>query len=440
MVHVCLVATSGYLHSPVRNELCHLVSGLSHWDLSIAVINVGYGFEGSFTMLKDYRFQSAYLAGNHPSGEDNSVAGNRFEGGLAGMLRVPFPRNFVQGIDTQKLDFERRCIMSYVNGRWQRGGWWWFYAYALLLKTPVGALILCIMACLVYVARVVQANARFEEAFLIVPVALILCVASWQIGFTVHTRYVIPVLPFIFVWSGQSALLSTFGCRRTPGLALLCVVLASLESVWIFPHSQSFFNSLAGGPRRGHEYPLDSNIAWGQDLYYLREWLDDHPEATPFALACITWIDPALIGIHSDLPPAGPKSVSASCECNRCSKTGPLPGWYGIDVNFLQGSREGTPNKNGDWVSPADECCDLTYFQRFRHVAVAGYSVYIYHITPRDANRVRRELGLPELPEDWQHEQEPTTLDDNAEFRGIIRRQEAPIFSRLNKVSIVDQW
>ena len=27
-----------------------------------------------------------------------------------------------------------------------------------------------------------------------------------------------------------------------------------------------------------------------------------------------------------------------------------------------------------------------------------GYTVYIYHITPDDANRVRRELGMAELP------------------------------------------
>ncbi len=33
---------------------------------------------------------------------------------------------------------------------------------------------------------------------------------------------------------------------------------------------------------------------------------------------------------------------------------------------------------------------------------MAGYSIYIYHMTLDEANRVRRELGLPELPQDWQ--------------------------------------
>ena len=31
---------------------------------------------------------------------------------------------------------------------------------------------------------------------------------------------------------------------------------------------------------------------------------------------------------------------------------------------------------------------------------MAGYSIYIYHITLDEANRVRRELGLPELSEE----------------------------------------
>ena len=38
---------------------------------------------------------------------------------------------------------------------------------------------------------------------------------------------------------------------------------------------------------------------------------------------------------------------------------------------------------------------DHTYFQRFRPVATAGYSIFIYHIDRDECNRVRAELGLP---------------------------------------------
>ena len=37
---------------------------------------------------------------------------------------------------------------------------------------------------------------------------------------------------------------------------------------------------LTAGPRNGPRHLLDSNIDWGQDLFYLKDWLDEsHPEA-----------------------------------------------------------------------------------------------------------------------------------------------------------------
>jgi hypothetical protein len=39
----------------------------------------------------------------------------------------------------------------------------------------------------------------------------------------------------------------------------------------------------------------------------------------------------------------------------------------------------------------------FAYFQQFEPVAMAGYSIYIYHITLPAANRVRSELGLVPL-------------------------------------------
>ena len=44
--------------------------------------------------------------------------------------------------------------------------------------------------------------------------------------------------------------------------------------------------------------------------------------------------------------------------------------------------------------------CEHRYFLHFQPVAMAGYSIYIYHITLDEANRVRKEFGLPELSKD----------------------------------------
>jgi hypothetical protein len=55
---------------------------------------------------------------------------------------------------------------------------------------------------------------------------------------------------------------------------------------------------------------------------------------------------------------------------------GPQPGWYAVSVNKLH-----------------DQSRRYAYFERFEPVAMAGYSTWIYHISPEEADRVRRELA-----------------------------------------------
>jgi hypothetical protein len=87
-------------------------------------------------------------------------------------------------------------------------------------------------------------------------------------------------------------------------------------------------------------------------------------------------------------------------------RMGPLPGWYAIDTNYLHGAKLCATDGQGGWQSVAGDGYDLTYFLRFSPVATAGYSTCIYHIAIDEANRVRRELGLPELPKNWRPEKE----------------------------------
>jgi hypothetical protein len=51
-----------------------------------------------------------------------------------------------------------------------------------------------------------------------------------------------------------------------------------MSSLAVYPHSISYFNEIASGPRNGGKYLLDSNINWGQDLLNLKKWLKKDPE------------------------------------------------------------------------------------------------------------------------------------------------------------------
>jgi hypothetical protein len=79
------------------------------------------------------------------------------------------------------------------------------------------------------------------------------------------------------------------------------------------------------------------------------------------------------------VPPTAPNPGHIDGDTDT-STFGPLPGWYALSVNEIYGQSQ-----------------QYRYFLNFRPIAMAGYSIYIYHITTDEANRVRREMGLKPL-------------------------------------------
>ena len=271
-------------------------------------------------------------------------------------------------------------MWSYLRGEWRLGGWWYYYLYAMAVKVPLGIWVLGALAVfLTCTDRRYRAGWR-NELVLLAPALAVLVLVSSQTGFNHHMRYVLPAFPFLFIWISKVGRAFELGHRTVAVMGAAALVWSAGSSLWIYPHSLSYFNESVGGPRRGHEHLVDSNIDWGQDLLYLKRWLDAHPEARPMAVAYRNSYDASVAGIDdSRKPPPGPTGVYATARARE--KLGPMPGWYAISVHLLRHRHE-----------------RYKYFlDYFQPVAMAGYSIYIYHITLDEANRVRRRLGLPEL-------------------------------------------
>jgi hypothetical protein len=346
--------------------------------LGVYLINLGYGFEGSFQRLGEFDFISATLGGE-PA---RRLVGNRFRDSISGMIPVPLPANYVRGIDVQKFDFEVGK-WSYLRGEQKLGGWYYYYIYALAIKTPLGTLSLGALAIVLALASIVYRRPLRDELVLFVPAVSILVLVSSQTGFNRYLRYLLPAVPFIFV--SISRVGKTLGTSPIVLQAATVVLLASsvIGSLGVFPHSMSYFNLLAGGPRGGPAHLLDANIDWGQDLLYLKKWLGNHPEASPFHLQYFGFLNPKVAGIDALPVPACPTLENESLDRERA---GPRPGWHAVSVNDIYGYRH--------YGQPREQ---YTYFQKLEPVAMAGYSIYIYHVSVAEANRVRRDLGLPPL-------------------------------------------
>jgi hypothetical protein len=336
---------------------------------ALLTINQFYGWEGTWRPLQEYRFFSTSLKGAAGAG-----VANRFRGSLLGRLPVPLPASLVEGIDLQKVDFERPT-QSYLRGEIREGGWWWYYLYGLSIKTPVGTLALIILGTLAFLRyRTSHVSQRAVVAFLLLPALAILALVSWQTNVVRHLRYVFPALPFLFVWASQVDIL--VGVSRIRRILLVVMPLvATVVATWSsFPYCISYFNVLVGGSERGHLHLLDSSVDWGQDLYALKQWYDEHPEARPFYLAACGMFDPNLIGIRFDVPPSDVEWTDGQAL---------EAGWYAISLHRLHGmTTQFSPDGRGGWSGPGD----CSYFQLFSPVNRIGYSFAIYHI--RDPVRV----------------------------------------------------
>ncbi len=342
--------------------------------LGVFMLNAAYHFQGSFRRLGEYEFISWRFGG---TAVDTSKFGNRFRSGCLAGLPVPLPEPYVRGIDLQTLDFEKG-YKAYLSGQWQSSGSWYYYLYAFAIKTPVGMQCLMVIAFTVtFLHRYRSSSGWCDEYCLLLPALAIAVVVSSQTGLNAHFRYFLPAFPFLFVWTSKIGRAFVPGHSRlaTVVVALLAWVVAS--SLWTYPHSLSYFNEIIGGPRRGRHHLLGSNVDWGQDLLYLKRWLDEHPEVGSPGLAYYGVASPSdVLGIQFVDVPNGPDSDSIL----QPSELGPQPGWYAISVNLLH-----------------DHTKCYAYFCHFQPATTAGYSICVYYITRDEANRVRQELGLPEL-------------------------------------------
>jgi len=198
-----------------------------------------------------------------------------------------------------------------------------------------------------------------------VPPAVILLLVSSQTGFNHHLRYVLPAFPFAFIAISRVCRAADLGHRRTCLLASLAFAWSLQSSLFVYPHSLSYFNEAVGGPAGGHYHLGNSNVDWGQDLLYLKRWLQDHPEAHPLSLAYdMPLIDPTIVGIQWSVTPRAPQ-----------------PGWHAASINLIH-----------------DRHQRYEYFLDFRPVGRAGHSIWIYHLTPEDVARWQTVSALSPLP------------------------------------------
>ncbi len=353
-------------HKPIEKRLFVIATQMVVMFLFVIwAINCFYGFDGSFDKYGSYSFVSKKLG----------MIDNKNP--LFSEIPVPLPRQFLIGLDTQISDLEKYGQMSYLAGEWREEGRWNYYLYGLWVKWPHGTQLLLLLSIVASVFWT-KTKMRMDEWVLVLPALSVLFIVSSQTEINIHFRYVLPFVGLAFIFMGKTALLAEQS-KIWKTVIVTLVLCSAISSMAVYPHSLAYFNELAGGPRNGHKHMLHSALDWGQDLTYLKWWLEKNPDVKLDGIMYHGGFDPSAIGLVDARPPEGLVKDRKYDEVE-LQKVGPLPGWYAISANSLFGPDE-----------------EYEYFRQLEPHTTAGQTIYVFHISLEGANRMRKELGLAEI-------------------------------------------
>jgi hypothetical protein len=236
--------------------------------------------------------------------------------------------------------------VAFANGEISTTGWWWFFPYAVAIKTPVGSLAIWAIAAIGAIAvalRGIDKDALWRLTDRTAPLFVLLVVygiSSLTSNINIGVRHVLPIYPVAMILAGS---VTRLPLGRAGQALLLALMLATAAESWsVRPHYLAFFNRLAGGPEQGYQRLVDSNLDWGQDLPALAARLAEEP-----ATAC--WL--------SYFGSASPTGHGVTCtrlpgffDFDRARVPTTLgPGLYAVSATLLQGLHLGLDFR-GTWT------------------------------------------------------------------------------------------
>ena len=327
-------------------------------------LNAVYQFPPIGRPLGQYEFISESLGGP-PAGIDPSgttTTGNRFAGTWIGRLPVPLPDDLVLGIDAQRRDFEHYSQPSYLLGEFRDHGWWHYYCWVLLFKTPLATMGLAAAAIVTWAVewRRGRSLPPGVAGALTIGVAYAAVISS-QSGISQHGRYLLPAYPPMLLaiaatlgwaWGGKKAAKPKRRLAVAMGTGVAALLIPVLSCV---PHHLSFHNSLADihnlvdDDQVAPPPLLHSNVDWGQDLLRLENHEGLRHRDAKIHLAVCELYNPFAITDQRWVP--WPSTMRRPAAGRPAGGTASVPeGWYAITVNRLWGAPLSACDRSGTYL------------------------------------------------------------------------------------------
>lgn len=254
---------------------------------------------------------------------------------------------------------------AYALGLHSSVGWWWYFPFAFLVKTPLPTLLLMVAG--LFAARKRSSPDRPAGEFLFIPL-IIFWVLSISSNINIGIRHLLPVYPPMLVLAGGVAAFRSWETLlwvRRGAFVLICA--SALSCLAEAPYYLAYFNFPSRLFFERHEMLADSNLDWGQDLARLKKYMERHG-IDEIKLAYFGLASPRRLQLKNSILPAGNSYQSQEKE------------WKKAD-----------PLVAGDWVAVSlsnyigiggfdDKDYYVKLLGKLRPVTTIGHSIAIYRI------------------------------------------------------------
>ena len=243
--------------------------------VSVIIINVGFLFNRPLTSLEGYQFKSDLF---------KTI---QSKAGILKKIPLFLPYPFIDGLDWVR--FNERTGKSLSGGIYLLGelikpgknfrGFKGYYLIAFLFKVPIAVQILIFIAAVRYALNRRRFNFFEDEIFLLVPVLFFFFYFNFFYRFQIGIRHILVLFPFLYIFCGsllKSRTQPRFGLK---GAILFLSVYLVGSVLSYFPHYISYFNELVWDRKQAHRILASSNIDWGQNRWYLGQYLKRYPDA-----------------------------------------------------------------------------------------------------------------------------------------------------------------
>jgi hypothetical protein len=296
--------------------------------MTLLVIWAGYGFTvGTFAELEPWK-------------DAFGPAVERFLTHIAPQTRLPAPDFFAGMGGILKIDHQG--FLTFLCGETSTTGWWWYFPFAVSLKTTIAALALFIAGAW-FALRDRALRWVFAEWTL---AALAIIIISMPSTLDLGIRYILPFYVPFAIASGAGFVAMMRKNSRATAIVAVALLAAHLgASALAHPDYFPYFNAFAR--RDPSRYLVDSNIDWGQDVLRLRG-VARHEHMDALAQSLMGPADYVALGF----PP-----VRSADPWN------PMHGWVAVSDHSYQM----TKTQGGWWWLPGT-------YQR------VGKSIRLYHM------------------------------------------------------------